>query len=112
MMILVYQLDSLTKIYRYIVLDIIIIASILYTGQYIEAGIDINHLRNVWKERENQIEEIKKNGEDKIELVPYYPTNSKNPSYGLEDIGPNSNQWPNNSIAEYYNLKEVSQKKE
>ena len=40
----------------------------------------------------------------------YVTIDSKNPAYGLNDIGDDSKVWPNNSISKYYGIKGIKSK--
>lgn len=104
---LLYDLEKINKIFKFIIIDICIILSIIYIGQYITAGVDINNLRNVWENRINIINKEKSKGNKKVVVDTYITWNTKNPIYGLSDIGTNPNVWPNTSIADYYGLKSI-----
>lgn len=105
--ILLYDLDKLNKIYKYIIVDFCIVLSVMYISEYISTGIDINNLRNTWEYREQYIEEQKAKENTKIELAPYYTQNSHNPTYGLADIIEDKDTWPNNDLADYFNVKSI-----
>ena len=105
-----YDLDKINKIYKVIVIDLCVILSIIYIGQYISATLDINHLRGTWSNRIETIEKEKEEGNKKITLEPYYTSNSKNPIYGLSDITEDAKVWTNTSIAQYYGLKSIKVK--
>ena len=103
--ILVYDLDTINRIYKFVLVDFCIILSIIYVGQYINTARNINYLRNTWNYRVNVINESDK---DKIfEFYKYETYNPRNPVYGLDDIGYDPNAWPNGSISKYYGIKGI-----
>ena len=68
----------------------------------------INYLRNTWNYRVSVINESDK---DKIfEFYKYETYNSRNPVYGLDDIGYDPNAWPNGSISKYYGISGIKAK--
>lgn len=100
--ILIYDLDTINRLYKFILVDFCIILSIIYIGQYINTARDINYLRHTWNDR---IDIINESSKDKIfEFYKYETYNSKNPAYDLSDIGDNPEVWPNNSISKYYGI--------
>lgn len=103
--ILAYDLDTINRLYKFILVDFCIILSIIYVGQYINTARNINYLRNTWNYRVNVINESDK---DKIfEFYKYETYNPRNPVYGLDDIGYDPNAWPNGSISKYYGIKGI-----
>lgn len=107
LMIMVYGIGKLKRIYTYILVDIIIILTILYIPQYINAALEIRDLKHSWDYREKIIKEEKEKGNYEIYLDPYYPTSKFNPTYNLGDISEDKKAWPNYDIAKYYNVKSV-----
>lgn len=107
LMIMVYDIGKLKKIYAYILVDIIIILTILYIPQYINATLEIRDLKHNWNHREKIIKEEKEKGNDEIYLEPYYPISKFNPTYNLGDISEDKTGWPNSDIARYYNVKSI-----
>ena len=103
--ILLYDLDKINRIYKYIFVDCCIVLFIIYIGQYIVLSTDINNLRNTWEYRINIINKQKK--KKMITIDKYETYNIKNPAYGLSDIGADSDKWPNTSIADYYKIKSI-----
>lgn len=100
--ILVYDLNTTNRLYKFILVDFCIILSIIYIGQYINTARDINYLRRTWNDR---IDIINESNKDKIfEFYKYETYNSKNPAYDLSDIGDDPEVWPNNSISKYYGI--------
>lgn len=100
--ILVYDLNTTNRLYKFILVDFCIILSIIYIGQYINTARDINYLRRTWNDR---IDIINESNKDKIfEFYKYETYNSKNPAYDLSDIGADPEVWPNNSISKYYGI--------
>ena len=103
--ILVYDLDTINRLYKFILVDFCIILSIIYVSQYMDLARNINYLRNTWNYRVDVINESDK---DKIfEFYKYETYNPRNPVYGLEDIGYDPNAWPNGSISKYYGIKGI-----
>lgn len=99
---LIYDLDTINRLYKFILVDFCIILSIIYVGQYINTARDINYLRRTWNDR---IDIINESNKDKIfEFYKYETYNSKNPAYDLSDIGDDPEVWPNNSISKYYGI--------
>ena len=104
---LLYDLEKINKTFKFIIIDACIILSIIYIGQYISAGIDINNLRNTWESRIEIINKEKNKGNKNVVIDPFTTWNTKNPIYGLSDISTDSKVWPNTSIAKYYGLKSI-----
>ena len=103
--ILVYDLDTINRLYKFILVDFCIILSIIYVSQYMDLARNINYLRNTWNDR---IDIINKSSKDKMfEFYKYETYNSRNPVYGLDDIGYDPNAWPNGSISKYYGIKGI-----
>lgn len=108
LVILVYDFEKIHRIYKFILVDLCMILSIIFIGEYLNAARDINNLRNTWNEREKIIEKSNKN--QIFKFYRYETTNNKNPSYGLSDIGNDYKVWPNSSIAKYYGIKGIKSK--
>ena len=106
--ILIYDLEKINRIYKFILVDICIILSIIFIGEYINAAKEINVLRSTWNERRIIIEKSNKN--QIFKFYRFEPFNSKNPAYGLNDIGYDYTAWPNTSIAKYYGIKGIKAK--
>ena len=103
--ILVYDLDIINRLYKFILVDFCIILSIIYVSQYMDLARNINYLRNTLNYRVDVINESDK---DKIfEFYKYETYNPRNPVYGLDDIGYDPNAWPNGSISKYYGIKGI-----
>lgn len=106
--ILVYDFEKIHRIYKFILVDLCIILSIIFIGEYLNTARDINALRATWTEREKVIEKSNKN--QIYKFYRYETTNNKNPAYGLNDIGEDYKVWPNSSIAKYYGIKGIKAK--
>lgn len=106
--ILVYDFEKIHRIYKFILVDLCIILSIIFIGEYLNTARDINALRATWTEREKVIEKSNKN--QIYKFYRYETTNNKNPAYGLNDIGEDYKVWPNSSIAKYYGIKGIKSK--
>lgn len=100
-LLLVYNLDKIHKVFKPIILDILVTTSFIFVVDYLNLAKDINELRGTWKYR---IEIIKNSNDSPILLYGYKSTNSKNPSYQLSDIGTEKEGWPNIEISRYYNV--------
>lgn len=108
---LMYETPKFNKIYKYIIINAIIILSFIYTGQYLGTAIDINNLRNTWEYRENYIAKQKKKGNTEIKVDAYHAFDKHNPTFGLADLFEDKTLWPNTSIAEYFDIKSIEAKK-
>lgn len=106
--ILVYDFEKIHRIYKFILVDLCIILSIIFIGEYLNTARDINNLRNTWNERKKVIE--KSNKRQVFKFYRYETNNNKNPAYGLNDIGEDYKVWPNSSIAKYYGIKGIKTK--
>lgn len=104
---LLYKVENFHKLYKFIIIDISIIMSLLYVSQYITAAKEINELKNIWNYRESYIEKEKKKGNKEIELSAYSSENRHNPIYGLGDLSTEKNNWPNTAIAKYFKIKTI-----
>ena len=99
-----YNIEKINKIFKPIILDIIVLSSFLFVIDYMYLAYDIYGLKNTW---EGRIEIINNSdGSTPIVLYEYGSKNSKNPNYGLSDISLDKDEWPNKDIARYYNKKE------
>ena len=103
-MVFAHKLDDIHKIFKPIMMDIIVVSSVIFIADYLYLVKDINELRGVWNYRVQQIEESK--DDSVIEFYEYVSNNSKNPNYQLADIGTEANGWPNEDISLYYGVKE------
>lgn len=109
---ILYDLEKANKVFKFIIIDVCVVLSIIYIGQYISVGVDINNLRNTWENRIDIINKEKSKGNKKVIVDAFTTWNTKNPIYGLSDIGTDSKVWPNTSIANYYGLKSIKTPKE
>jgi len=100
-LILIYNLDKINKVFKPIIIDILVITSFIFIVDYINLAKDINELRGTWKYR---IETIKNSSDSPIVFYEYISTNNKNPNYQLSDIGIGKDEWPNKEISIYYNV--------
>lgn len=107
-LILIYDIESISKFYKYVIIDSIILLSFIYITDYIALGVDINNLRNTWEYRINKIEKLDK--KDSVSFDKYTTYNTKNPAYGLSDLNTEPSEWPNTSIAKYYGIKSIKAK--
>lgn len=108
--VLVNDIYDVHRVLKYILADFIVLSSIHYFGTYALLAKDINNLRVTWRERINYINKIKKDGEKSVEFKRYLSDNKRNPNYGLVDLTPMSDQWPDRDIARYYGLDSISGK--
>ena len=102
-LLLVYNLDKIHKIFKPIILDILVITSFIFIVDYLKLAMDINQLRGTWSYR---IQQIKTTKDSPIVFYEYITTNHKNPNYQLADIYEDKDSWPNKEIAIYYNIEE------
>lgn len=105
---ILYNIEKINKLYKYIILDCCIILSFIYITDYIDLGIDINNLRNTWEYRINEMEKM--DDESQAVFDRYTTYNPKNPAYGLSDLNTNKKEWPNTAIADYYEIKSIKAK--
>lgn len=101
---LAYNLDDYHKIYKYIFVDLLIIMTIFFAREYMILTLEINQLRNTWKDR---IEIMKNSKVKNFEFESYITYNDKNPNYGIADFIENENEWPNNTIAKYFDVDSI-----
>lgn len=106
--ILAFDLDKINRLYKFVLVDLCIILSVIYIGQYINLARDINDLRHTWNYRAKVINNSNKN--KMFKFYKYVTIDSKNPAYGLNDIDYDSKVWPNNSISKYYGIKGIKAK--
>ncbi len=105
-----YNIESFHKIYKYILIDLVLILSFFYIGDYLILVKDIYELKTTWDYRIEQINEGKKEGKKDFEFYEYYSLNKKSPVYGLADINLEAHDWPNDAIELYYELDSVKRK--
>lgn len=110
--ILLYNIEKLNKLYKFILIDVVLTGLIIYVPQYLVTTMDIKQLNNVWKYRESYIKKQKEKGKENIELPAYVTMNKHNPEYGLGDLDLDADNWLNKDIAKYYELKSIKAKKE
>ena len=111
-MILLYQLVDLERIFKFIMGDVIVIASIIYVSSYLVGFNDIKELRNTWINRINYFDELKDKGIFDAEVEPYYAKDPHNPGYGGVDWNKNDDDWPNFNVAGYYGMDKITLKSE
>ena len=109
-MTLIYNIESIHKIYKFIIADIIIVLSILYVGDYLDLTQEIYRLKSTWDYRIAEIKTGKKKGQKDFEFPEFYSINKKSPIYGLADINIEAHDWPNDAIELYYDLDSVKRK--
>ena len=107
---LLYDIDNVSKICKIVFIDILIIASFVFVKDYLELLVDVNQLRNTWEYREKKIKQAKAKKKTKIKFDRYTPYNKRNPAYGLSDLQPDPSHWANYFTAAYYDLDEISSK--
>ena len=101
---LAYDLDSYHKIYKYILSNLLIIMTIFFIREYGVLAKDIYRLRVTWNER---IEIMEKSEDKNFQFENFATDNDKNPNYGIADFAEKEEEWPNNSIAAYFNIESV-----
>lgn len=107
---LLYSVESVSKVIYYVMIDSIVIGSFIFVQGYFLLLADVRNLNLTWKAREKEILEIKENNGTKAEFERYYPITSKSPAYGLADIEKDPKHWANDLVAKYYGLEEVKEK--
>lgn len=95
------------RIFKFIILDIVVISSIFYVRDYSLLVKEMIQMEKFYEDRENYILEEKQNGNLDIVTKVYYPVSKRNPGYGLSDIGYNASDWPNDDIANYYGINSI-----
>lgn len=104
---LLFDLEKISKLSHVVMIDIIIIASFSFAQGYFALVRDTYKLHNTWEYREKLIKDVKDKGNDKVEFLKYYPSEKRNPVYGIDDIQNDPNHWVNKSAKEYYSLEEI-----
>lgn len=101
---LLFNIDEYHRIYKFILMDIIIIGSLFFIKEYSHLAYDILRLRNTWKDR---IEIMEKQETKEFEFEMFITSNKKNPNYGIADIVEKEHEWPNNTMEEYFHVKSI-----
>ena len=104
---LIYNLDSIHKIFKPIMIDSVIILSLLYITSFINAGRDVLGLYRTWEFRIDYISQEKTKGNKNIEIAPYYNGGTHSPNYDVADIGTSKDGWPNQDVAYYFDIKSI-----
>lgn len=95
------------RIISYLTTGVIVILAIFFVKDYLNSFQDLYHLKNAWNERVEYIEKEKKKGNLELKLYPIFPSTNKNPYYHSVDLSKDKDNWINEIIAKYYNLKSV-----
>ena len=109
-MYLLYNVDKLNKVYTYIIADVVLVFLTLYCGQYLNTALGIKELKSTWNSRINYIESEKANNDFNVKVERYVTLDKHNPNYKLEDIAADEGTWPNNDIAKFFGIQEISSK--
>ena len=109
-MYLLYNVDKLNKVYTYIIADVVLVFLTLYCGQYLNTALGIKELKSTWNSRINYIESEKANNNFNVKVERYVTLDKHNPNYKLEDIAADEGTWPNNDIAKFFGIQEISSK--
>lgn len=107
---LLYEVTKFNKLYKYVIVDLLIILCFIHIGQFFGTAIDINNLRTTWKYRQEYINKQKKKGNTEITTEVYYSQDKHNPTFGLADLAEDKKIWPNTSIAKYFKIKSIKAK--
>lgn len=107
---MIYNIEKIHKFFNIILIDIAIIGTFYYIGDYLLLAQDINELRATWNYRISTIEEMKESGQTDFEFSEYVTTNTKSPQYGLADISIEAHGWPNDAIEKYYEIGSIKRK--
>ena len=105
---LAYNLVEKERLLKVIIMDSIIILSIVYIKDYYYLVQDVRYLKYCWNER---IKVMENNKGQSVELDKLYITHKRNPNTGIADIQEESDVWPNQQVATYYDVKEVTRQK-
>ena len=109
-MILINDLYDVHKIFKFLLIDSILILTVIYIGDYGILSRDINILRKTWAARIEEINNIKNEKNTNLEFDAYYSTNWKNPNFGLVDLTSEVDEWPDKDISAYYGIDSISSK--
>ncbi len=109
---IIFNLEKVSKIFKYLFIDLIIIFGVVYVRDYLQAAEDINNLRNSWEYRSNYIKAEKKKNKKDIEMYKYQTYNRYNLAFGLSDIEEDKNHWTNKLIAKYYEIDSIKLKED
>lgn len=109
-MTLLYNIESIHEVFNYVLLDIAIISTIIYVGDYITLAADINNLRTTWNYRIETIEKGKKEGITDFEFSEYVTLNPKSPQFRLADVSVEAHSWPNDAVERYYGINSLRRK--
>ena len=104
---LIYNLEDISKKFKPIIIDAVIILAILCINPVLTTAKETLNLHRVWEYRIEYIEKEKKLGNKNIELSAYYTNDNHSPNYGIPDIGSSKKGWPNVAIAYYYKIKSI-----
>jgi hypothetical protein len=104
---LLYNIDKLNKMFKFVLIDILIIGGILYVNDYMLLAKDIYELNTTWKYRITTIEDGKQNGEKYFEFYYYSSDNPKSPANGLTDISKEYKGFPSLAVAKYYGVEGI-----
>lgn len=103
-MTLLYNIENIHKVFNLILINVTLITTFYYIGDYLVLVSDINKLRITWNYRIETINNGKKNNQASFEFSEFITTNKKNPQYGLADINVEEHKWPNDAIERYYEI--------
>lgn len=101
---LIFNLEECHRIYKLIMINVVLIGSLFFIKEYTILSYDILKLRNIWNDRIEQIEKSKKK---EYEFEMFISNNKKNPNYGIADIVDKEHEWPNNTMEEYFHVESI-----
>lgn len=84
------------------------VMAVLFAFSFVQGAMDIAVTFAVSLEREAEIQAARDAGETDIELKVYLPSTEYSAAWDLTDLEPESELWPNCSLADYYGLRSVT----
>lgn len=95
------------KFFRRTVASVIVLAIICFGTSYIDAYLDLKQTKIMADNRKSTIEQAIENQKYDVLLEPIYGFTKYNSYSPHGDLSPNSEEWPNTSIAKYYGVEKV-----
>ena len=81
--------------------------AVLFAFRFVLGILDIGVIFSQSRQREEVIREALASGQECVWLRQYTPTTRYSAPWGLTDLGPDAEQWPNDNFASYYGLQSV-----
>lgn len=83
------------------------VMAVLFAFHFVLGALDICVIHSQSDRREEAIREALIDGQESVRLPLYTPRTRYSAPWGLTDLGPDAEQWPNDNVASYYGLKAV-----